>query len=304
VGVEADDALDLLLDAVRIGRGEVDLVDHRHNGEVVVDREIGVGERLRLDALRGVDDQERSFAGGKAARDLVGEIDVAGGVDEVELVRLAVVGLVEETDGAGLDGDAALALEVHVVEDLVHHLALGEGVGAFEDAVGQGRLAVVDVGDDGEVADALGRSHAGVSLPPVAAIIRGAEGVMARFLWVCLGGALGTGARFLLTGWLAGAWGPGFPVGTLAVNVIGSFLLGLIMQVSFTTTFIPPTWRLFLSTGIMGGFTTYSSFNYETLKFFQDSAWGLGVLNLALTVFSCLGSGLLGLYAGRVLFGP
>jgi CrcB protein len=126
---------------------------------------------------------------------------------------------------------------------------------------------------------------------------------MARFFWVCLGGALGTGARFLLSGWLAAAWGPGFPVGTLAVNVIGSFLLGLIMQIAFTT-YIPPAWRLFLSTGVMGGFTTYSSFNYETLKLFQDSAWGLGALNLALTVLSCLGAGLLGLYAGRVLFGP
>ena len=127
---------------------------------------------------------------------------------------------------------------------------------------------------------------------------------MARFFWVCLGGALGTGARFLLTGWLAGAWGPEFPVGTLAVNVIGSFLLGLIMQVSFTTAYVPPAWRLFLSAGVMGGFTTYSSFNYETLKLFQDSAWGLGALNLAVTVLSCLGAGLLGLYAGRVLFSP
>lgn len=125
---------------------------------------------------------------------------------------------------------------------------------------------------------------------------------MARFLWICLGGALGTGARYLLSGWLAEAWGPGFPVGTLAVNVIGSFLLGLIMQVALTTELIPPTLRLFLSTGIMGGFTTYSSFNYETLKLFQDSAWGLGALNLAVTVLSCLGAGLLGLYAGRLLF--
>jgi len=126
---------------------------------------------------------------------------------------------------------------------------------------------------------------------------------MARFLWICLGGALGTGARYLLSGWLAEAWGPGFPVGTLAVNVIGSFLLGLIMQVALTTELVPPTLRLFLSTGIMGGFTTYSSFNYETLKLFQDSAWGLGALNLVVTVLSCLGAGLLGLYAGRLLFG-
>jgi hypothetical protein len=57
----------------------------------VVDGEVGVGEGLRLDALRGVDDQQRALAGGERARDLVAEVDVAGGVDEVELVGLAVV---------------------------------------------------------------------------------------------------------------------------------------------------------------------------------------------------------------------
>ncbi|HET9209989.1 MAG TPA: CrcB family protein, partial [Thermoanaerobaculia bacterium] len=88
---------------------------------------------------------------------------------------------------------------------------------------------------------------------------------MARFLWICLGGAAGTGARYLLSGWLLRAAGPGFPWGTLAVNVIGSFLLGLILQVSLTTTLISPTLRLALTTGVMGGFTTYSTFNYETL---------------------------------------
>jgi CrcB protein len=127
---------------------------------------------------------------------------------------------------------------------------------------------------------------------------------MARFFWICLGGALGTGARYLLSSWLARSWGPGFPVGTLAVNVIGSFLLGMIMQVALTTGLVPPTLRLFLSTGVMGGFTTYSTFNYETLGFFQERAWGLGALNLAATVLSCLFAGLLGLYAGRLLGGP
>ena len=101
----------------------------------------------------GVDDEERAFAGGEGAGDFVGEVDVAGGVDEVELVGFAVVGLVHHADGVGLDGDAALALEVHGVEDLGLHLARGEGAGELEEPIGEGGLAVVDVRDDREVAD-------------------------------------------------------------------------------------------------------------------------------------------------------
>ena len=73
--------------------GQVDLVDDRDDFQIVVQRQVGVGERLRLHALRGVHHQQRAFAGLQAARDLVGEIDVAGRIDQVELVQVAVVGL-------------------------------------------------------------------------------------------------------------------------------------------------------------------------------------------------------------------
>jgi CrcB protein len=126
---------------------------------------------------------------------------------------------------------------------------------------------------------------------------------MARFLWICLGGALGTGARYLLSGWVLRTAGPGFPYGTLAVNVIGSFLLGLIMQVSLTTEAVSPTLRLTLTTGVMGGFTTYSTFNYETLQFLQEGSWLFGCMNLGITVVACLAAGLLGVVAGRLLAG-
>ena len=78
---------------------------------------------------------------------------MAGGIDQVELVGLAVVGLVVQPHGVGFDGDAALPLQVHRVEDLLHHLALGQRAGDFEQTVGQRRLAVVDMGNDGEIAD-------------------------------------------------------------------------------------------------------------------------------------------------------
>ena len=86
---------------------------------------------------------------------------MARGVDEVELVGLTVVGVVHHSDGLRLDGDAALALDVHRVEDLLHHVALLHGVGELEDAVGQRRLPVVDVRDDREVAYVGGVSHSG-----------------------------------------------------------------------------------------------------------------------------------------------
>ena len=149
-GVVADELGDLGGGRVRIGLRQVDLVHDRHDLEVVLDREVRVRERLRLDALRGVDDEQRALAGLQRARDLVGEVDVARRVDQVQLVALP-----GDAHGLRLDRDPALALELHRVEHLRAHVAAGDGVGQLEDAVGQRRLAVVDVGDDREVADAL-----------------------------------------------------------------------------------------------------------------------------------------------------
>ena len=138
-----------------MGRGQVDLIQDGHQLEVVLQRHIGVGEGLGLHALRGVHHEDGTFTGGEAAADLVGEVHMARGVDEVELVHLAVLGGVVHGDGAGLDGDAAFPLDVHVVEDLVLHRPLVHALGQLEDAVGQGGFAVVDVRDDAEVADVV-----------------------------------------------------------------------------------------------------------------------------------------------------
>ena len=126
---------------------------------------------------------------------------------------------------------------------------------------------------------------------------------MSRFLWICLGGAAGTGARYLLSGWALAAFGATFPYGTLAVNLVGSFLVGLLMQIGLTTPLMSPTLRLALTTGVMGGFTTYSTFNYETIRYFQDGSWELAFGNVAATLAGCLAAGLAGIAAGRWLFG-
>ena len=127
---------------------QVDLVDDGDDLEVVLEREVRVGECLRLDALRRVDDEQRALARLQRARDLVGEVHVARRVDEVELVALP-----GDANGLGLDRDAALALELHRVEHLLAHLALRHRLGQLEDPVGERRLPMIDVGDDREVAD-------------------------------------------------------------------------------------------------------------------------------------------------------
>ena len=122
---------------------------------------------------------------------------------------------------------------------------------------------------------------------------------LSRFLWIGLGGATGTWARWLLSGWLLRSLGSAFPYGTLAVNVIGCFLMGTIMVVGTQTEAISETARLALTVGVMGGFTTYSTFNYETIEYARQGAWGIAAANVSVTFLSCVISGLLGLATGR-----
>ncbi|WP_104981040.1 fluoride efflux transporter CrcB [Sorangium cellulosum] len=122
---------------------------------------------------------------------------------------------------------------------------------------------------------------------------------MERWFWIGLGGAVGTLARYGVSTWCQQRFGAGFPYGTLAVNVIGSFLLGVIMQVAAMSELLSPTVRLGLSTGVMGGFTTYSSFNYETIKLVQDEAGVAGVANVVITVAGCLVAGVMGMMAAK-----
>ncbi|CCY18709.1 1-deoxy-D-xylulose 5-phosphate reductoisomerase [Eubacterium sp. CAG:786] len=133
-------------------RGKVYLVYYRHDLQVVFYCEIGVGKGLRLYSLGSVNDEQSALARHQRTRHLVVEVHVTGGVDEVEDVVLAVVGVIFKTYCARLDGDAALALDVHVIKKLLLHIAEGNGLGLLQDSVGKGGFAVVDVCDDAEVA--------------------------------------------------------------------------------------------------------------------------------------------------------
>jgi CrcB protein len=122
---------------------------------------------------------------------------------------------------------------------------------------------------------------------------------MTRFFIICLGGALGTAARYLLATWVTTKAGKGFPVSTLVVNALGSFAMGYLFQ-HFSANPVSETTRLALVTGVLGGFTTYSAFNQETLRYFQPGeAWMTGVAYVAVTVLACLGVGAAGMAAAR-----
>ncbi|MGD0527008.1 MAG: CrcB family protein [Polyangiaceae bacterium] len=126
---------------------------------------------------------------------------------------------------------------------------------------------------------------------------------MMRLLLIALAGALGTLSRYGIGVWAGRALGASFPYGTFIVNVTGCFLIALISQLALSTALISPTLRLTLTTGFMGGLTTYSSFNYETTNLFRERGWATGLTNVGLTLGACFAAGLLGLLAARRLAG-
>jgi CrcB protein len=126
---------------------------------------------------------------------------------------------------------------------------------------------------------------------------------MERLFWICLAGALGTGARYLIGLWAGARFGTSFPYGTFIVNLTGCFLIAAIIQIALNMASFPPTLRLALTTGFMGGLTTYSSFAYETTRLAQDGAIGAAFLNFGLTTVACFGAVLLGLAVAQRLTG-
>jgi CrcB protein len=125
---------------------------------------------------------------------------------------------------------------------------------------------------------------------------------MERFVWICLAGAAGTGARYLIALWTAQRLGSVFPYGTLLVNLAGCFATAAVMHAALTLGW-PAATRAAVTIGFIGGLTTYSSFNYETMRLFEEGALATAAMNLALTVLGGFMAGWLGLAAARELLG-
>jgi fluoride exporter len=125
--------------------------------------------------------------------------------------------------------------------------------------------------------------------------------VAERILLIALGGAIGTVVRYLVAVSAMQWLGASFPYGTLIVNVVGAFIIGLVQALAAETSLVPEAARLFLTTGMMGGLTTYSAFSYETVRLVEIEAWHLAWINVVVTTAACLVLCFLGLGAGRLL---
>jgi fluoride exporter len=117
-------------------------------------------------------------------------------------------------------------------------------------------------------------------------------------LWVFIGGGLGSATRFVIGQWAAAAFGVAFPYGTLIVNLTGCFLLGLLVQVAAAGSWHGDV-RAALAAGLLGGFTTYSSFNQETIAMLTSGAVGTAAANIIITLAGGLAAGALGAAAAR-----
>jgi len=122
---------------------------------------------------------------------------------------------------------------------------------------------------------------------------------MLSYVFVMLGGALGTGARFWISGFIAERAGEFFPLGTLAVNISGSFVVGLFA--GFTDpegpVLVSSRFRQFFMIGVGGGYTTFSSFSLQTLDLARDGDWVKALLNTGLSFGGCLTA----VWLGRIL---
>jgi CrcB protein len=105
-----------------------------------------------------------------------------------------------------------------------------------------------------------------------------------KYFAVGVGGFVGSIVRFWLATYIGQRMGTRFPYGTFLINVSGSFLVGVVMTILTERTHLSPTWRYLIPIGFIGGYTTFSTFEYETLRAIQDGQFTIGLLNIVLSV--------------------
>ncbi len=124
---------------------------------------------------------------------------------------------------------------------------------------------------------------------------------MLKYVMVAIGGGLGSIVRFSLGTYIGSRWGTRFPYGTLLINITGSFLIGVILTVLAAKAEWSPYWRYLVPIGFLGGYTTFSSFEYETLRTIQDGQIGLALLYIGASVIVGFAAVWGGVIAGRAL---
>lgn len=124
---------------------------------------------------------------------------------------------------------------------------------------------------------------------------------MQNYLLVFVGGGIGASARYWIQGLVHQKWGTDFPTGTLLVNIAGCFLIGFLMSTLEDRFVLYPSLRIFLTIGILGGFTTFSTFSFETMAMLRDGEVFYATANIFLSVGVCLAGTWLGSFLGKLV---
>ena len=122
-----------------------------------------------------------------------------------------------------------------------------------------------------------------------------------NFIMVSLGAIVGANLRYILGRYAAKVLGPVFPYGTLIINIVGSFIVGWFMIWTTERVLVDPRWRLLIVVGFCGGFTTFSSYAFESMAYFQQGQWTLMTTNILANNVLCLVAAVAGMALARVL---
>lgn len=124
---------------------------------------------------------------------------------------------------------------------------------------------------------------------------------MKDFLAISVAAIVGANLRYLISRLALREFGPVFPYGTLVINILGSFIVGLFVIWTTERALVDPRWRLLVVVGFCGSFTTFSSYAFETMAYFEQGQWGLMVTNILSNNLLCLGGALAGMAVARAL---
>jgi CrcB protein len=121
------------------------------------------------------------------------------------------------------------------------------------------------------------------------------------FLAISIAAIVGANLRYLISRLAAREFGSIFPYGTLSINVVGSFIVGFFVIWTSERVLVDPRWRLLVVIGFCGSFTTFSSYAFETMAYFEQGQWGLMLTNILSSNLLCLGGALAGMVLARAL---